>query len=245
VAYDSTLLMRIRPQLWHALALATVACSSSGDGSAPAGPGAGGGAGAGNDASSGDTGGTIPTPSHDWRVDTSDNCISIAGTYNGKAIDLFCNATNDIGVAITQGKWVIGCRNLNPGLALLNVPIQKPGSIAETATAGSKPQMAFQFSADTSSSVAMFTNNLVRADLAGTIVVDSFPSYRLVSGTLQGTWATPDSSCLGPSGSLCAPANLNVIFRLRSRYGNCLSDADCMPPQICRPVSYDCAEARQ
>jgi hypothetical protein len=227
------------------LALATVACSSSGDGSPPAGPGAGGGAGAGNDASSGDTGGTIPTPSHDCRVDTSDNCISIAGTYDGKAIDLFCNATNDMGVAVTEGKWVIGCRNLNPGLALLNVPIQKPGPIAETATAGSKPRMAFQFSAGTSSSVAMFTNNLVRADLAGTIVVDPYPSYRLVSGTLQGTWATPDSSCLGLAGSLCGQANLSVIFRLRSRYGNCLSDADCTPPQICRPVSYDCAAARE
>jgi hypothetical protein len=67
----------------------------------------------------------------------------------------------------------------------------------------------------------------------------------LVSGTLQGTWATPDSSCFGLSSSLCAQANLNVIFRLRSRYGNCLSDADCTPPQVCRPVSYDCAAARE
>ena len=166
VTYDSTPFMRIRPLLWPALVLATVACSSS----APAGPGAG--SGAGNDASSGDTGGTIPMPGHDCRVDdTSDNCISVAGTYDGKAIDLFCNAADGMDVTITEGKWVIGCEHLNPGVALLNVPIQKPGPIAETGTATSRSRMAFEFSADTSSSVAMFTNNLVRADLAGTIVV--------------------------------------------------------------------------
>ena len=219
--------MRIRPLLWPALVLATVACSSS----APAEPGAG--SGAGNDASSGDTGGTIPMPGHDCRVDdTSDNCISVAGTYDGKAIDLFCNAADGMDVTITEGKWVIGCEHLNPGVALLNVPIQKPGPIAETGTATSRSRMAFEFSADTSSSVAMFTNNLVRADLAGTIVVDAYPSYRLVSGTLRGTWAPPNGSCLGAYGSLCASADLNVIFRLRSRYGNCLSDADCTPPQM-------------
>src|SRR5450432_295005 len=35
---------------------------------------------------------SLPTPSHDCRTDTaSQNCISAAGFYDGKPIDVFCN----------------------------------------------------------------------------------------------------------------------------------------------------------
>jgi hypothetical protein len=221
--------------------------SVNGDGgtSADGGPGAVAGDGGADGGAGTALDPTLPTPSHDCRTDTSTNCISIAGTYNGVPIDVFCNAPNDLSVIVHAGKWVIGCDHLNPGFARLYVPIQMPGGFAETATPASKPQvgegtgMLFEFSADTSTSIELYIDNFVRADLAGTIVVGSAPS-RSVSGTFHGDWATPGSSCSGLSGGPCAAADLNVTFRIQTRYGSCFSAADCTAPQMCDSVSYLC-----
>jgi hypothetical protein len=187
----------------------------------------------------------VPTPHHDCRTDSSSNCISVAGTYNGAAIDTFCNSTSDLSVIVHAGKWVIGCDHMNPGFARLYVPIQKPGSFAESATPATKPTvgegagMLFEFSADTMTSVMLYTPNFVRADLAGSVVVGSAP-YRTVSGTLHGEWTTPAASCAALSSSPCASANINVTFRISTQYGSCFSNADCTSPQTCDSVADYC-----
>ena len=187
----------------------------------------------------------VPTPTHDCRTDTSSNCISIAGTYNGAPIDLFCNAADDLSVIVHAGKWVIGCDHLSPGFARLYVPVQKPGNFTESATPASKPQvgegagMLFEFSADTMTSVLLYIPNFVRADLVGSVVVASSP-YRTVSGTFHGDWATPDASCAALSGSPCAAADVNVTFRISTKYGSCFSDGDCTSPETCDSVGYYC-----
>jgi hypothetical protein len=182
---------------------------------------------------------SLPTPSHDCRTDTSTNCISVAGTYNGASVDTFCNMADGTSVVVHAGEWVIGCDETNPGFARIYIPIQKPGSFAATGTPDASAPMDFELSADTTTSVALFTDNLVRASVAGTISTPS-SSSRVVTGTFHGDWSTPDSSCLGLYSSPCAAANVNVTFRTASRYGSCLSDADCTAPQTCDGVGYFC-----
>jgi hypothetical protein len=190
---------------------------------------------------------SVPTPSHDCRNDPSPNCISAAGTYNGVRIDEFCNMPNGPGVALSAGRWVIGCDNTNPGFARIYIPVQRPGSFSETVTPGTLPPMQLEFSADMTTSVAIWGSgpnqpqaaNLVRAALAGQIAAPS-ASEREVLGTFYGEWSAPGSSCSGLSGSPCAAASLNITFRTQSNYGTCVSNADCTPPQTCDSVSYYC-----
>jgi hypothetical protein len=187
---------------------------------------------------------SLPTPSHDCRTDTSQNCISAAGFYDGKPIDVFCNDPNGTDVTIHAGKWVIGCDhpNYDAGSALfaeLDVPIQEPGPFSETDTPDASAPMEFEFSDDLMTTVALFAQNLVRVDLQGTVTGGS---SRTVSGTLHGEWSTvPDGGfCQSLSGSACGSADINVTFRLVSQYGTCLTDADCTAPKTCAAVSYDC-----
>jgi hypothetical protein len=181
----------------------------------------------------------VTIPSHDCRRDTSVNCISYAGTYNGVAIDGFCNSADGTSVIVHAGQWVIGCDDTNPGFARLYVPIAMPGPIAETDTPDASAPMAFEFSADTTTSDALFTNNLVGASLLGTIAAPN-SSERIVSGTFYVQWSTPNSSCEGTYGSLCAEANLNVTFREDSMYGTCFSDSDCPSGETCDSVASYC-----
>ncbi|HWZ92799.1 MAG TPA: hypothetical protein VNW92_28230 [Polyangiaceae bacterium] len=214
----------------------------SGYGGATAGSTASGAGGTGGMAGSAPTAldPALPTPSHDCRTDTGANCISIAGTYTGAPIDIYCNAADDLSVIVQAGKWVIGCDHLNAGYARLFVPVQKPGSFAETATAGSQPQMEFEFSVDATSSVALFGSNLVSAELAGAVVATYGGVYRAVSGTFHGSWAAPDSTCSGLYGSACAVADINVTFRIETTSGTCFSDSECPPPETCNMVGYAC-----
>ena len=203
------------------------------------GPGTGGTAGGGGSTALTALDPNVPTPSHDCRTDTGENCISIAGTYGGTAIDIYCNAVAALQTVVHAGKWVIGCDDMNGGFARLYVPIQGPGSFAETATAASQPSMQFEFSTGGSSSVTLFASNLVTAELMGEVVVVSAP-YREVSGTFHAVWATPDSSCSALSGSTCAVSNINVTFRIMTNYGSCFGNTDCTPPQTCNMVGYYC-----
>lgn len=185
----------------------------------------------------------VPAPSHDCRTDTNDNCISAAGTYAGVPLDEFCDSPSDLGVVIQAGEWAMGCNTLGPGFGRLFIPIKEPGIFIETATAMSKPQTEFEFSADSAmvnqSSVALFSSNLVCADIAATIAALPY-SYRSISGTFHGSWTTPGPGCSGPYGSPCAATDINVTFRMRTTYGNCLTNADCTPPQACEAVAYQC-----
>jgi hypothetical protein len=219
---------------------------TTGEGGRPDGGGASSDATSGRDAGPAEAGGptvldpSVPTPSHDCRTDTSINCISVAGTYNGNRIDEFCNNPAGLSVIVHAGKWVIGCDNTNPvGTAVIYVPIQKPGTFSETATAGSSQAMEFEFSADTTTSIALFTANLVRAELAGTIAAPS-ATDRVVTGTFHGEWSMPAAGCQGTYGSPCASANINVTFRTEGRYGSCLSNSDCAAPQTCDSVGFFC-----
>jgi hypothetical protein len=183
---------------------------------------------------------SLPTPSHDCRTDTtSPNCISAAGFYDGKPIDVFCNDPDGTDVTIHAGKWVIGCDHASPLLAELDVPIQEPGPFSETDTPDASVPMEFEFSDDTMTTVALFAQNLVRVDLQGSVTGGS---SRTVSGTLHGEWSTvlDGGFCESLYGGACGSAEINVTFRLVSEYGTCLSDADCTAPKTCAGVSYDC-----
>jgi hypothetical protein len=215
--------------------------------SCSSGASSGAAAGSGGDAGSIDgggspSGGNLPKPSHDCSTDTSDNCIAIAGAYNGKAIDVFCDAADGTSVLVHAGKWVVGCDNMNPGFARLRIPIQEPGPFMEVAALDAGAPMEFEFSADTSTSVALFAGNLQDAELAGNVAATGTAAYpyRTVTGTLRGAWATPSSSCLSLSGGTCVATEINVNFRLMSRYGTCLSSTECTSPQTCDSVGYYC-----
>jgi hypothetical protein len=244
---------------------AAIACGGAGCGATGAGAAADGGAMGGDDAAADDgasSGCSLsadagvadgaapiafdesqPTPGHDCRSDTSANCISAAGTYNGVSLDEYCDTPSDLGVTIQAGKWAMGCNSLGPGFGRFFIPIREPGAFVETATAGSKPQTEFEFSADSTvvnqSAVALFSSNLVCAQIAGTVAVVSGP-YRSISGTFHGEWTTPGPGCNGPYGSPCAPTNINVTFRMQTTYGNCLTNADCPSGQTCEAVAYTC-----
>jgi hypothetical protein len=180
----------------------------------------------------------VAIPSHDCRTDAAVNCISYAGTYDGNPIDSFCNMADGTDVTIHAGEWVIGCDTTSLGLARIYIPIQKVGSISGTATAGSASGMDFEFSADSTTSIALFSTSLVHATMVGTIAASS--PGRVVTGTFHGQWGTPDSSCSGLYGVPCAAADINVTFREASMYGTCLSDADCTAPATCDSVAYYC-----
>lgn len=183
---------------------------------------------------------SLPMPTHDCRADTHENCISIAGFYEGVPIDVFCNETAAVQTAVHAGKWVIGCDSLGSGLARIYVPIQTPGTLAETVAAGTASRSEFEFAANgTDSSVTLFAGNFVSAELRGGVVVTSAP-YRVVSGTFHALWSTPDSACTAFAGSRCAEARLNVTFRLSTRYGSCFSNSDCKAPLTCNLVGYAC-----
>lgn len=181
---------------------------------------------------------TVPVPSHDCRTDPSVNCISYAGTYDGMSVDSYCDKPDGTSVTIHAGEWVIGCDTTSQGTAVLYVPIQKVGAITGTATAGSASGMDFEFSADATTEIALFTSNLVHAAMVGTIAASS--PGRVVTGTFHGQWSTPASGCSGPYGATCAAADVNVTFREASRYGTCLSDADCTAPATCDSAGYYC-----
>jgi len=183
---------------------------------------------------------TLPTPSHDCRTDTSsDNCISIAGTYQGAAIDVYCNV-DDLAVAVHGGEWVIGCDHLGYGFARLYVPIQMPGTFAETVTPGSAPKMEFELSVgDGTTSVFLLASNLIGAKLAGSVDIVS-GKYRTVSGTFHGAWGKPDATCSAFTGTTCAVTDINVSFRIYTYYGSCFSDNDCAAGLTCDPIARSC-----
>ena len=210
--------------------------------------GSGGLAGAGGTASGGSAGSTaaafdptVSIPSHDCRADTSPNCISVAGTYNGAAVDTYCNMNNDLGVIIQGGKWAIGCEHLMPGFARLFIPVARPGNFSEQLSVGPHPKIEFYFKSDASpfGSVVLGVDNFQHAEAAWSIT--AAPSnYRLVSGTFHGKWAIPDSACGSSSGVTCAEADVNVSFRLESEYGYCFADTDCAAPRVCNPIAFAC-----
>jgi hypothetical protein len=186
----------------------------------------------------------VALPTHDCRTDTSTNCISIAGTFDGAPVDVFCNDPHGLQIIVHAGTWGIGCDQLpsGVGIAQLYIPIQEPGPIALTFAPGAKPLSEFNFSTDLDKgSVDLFTSNLSHAEVAGDVVA-SGSSYRAVSGTLHGTWTDADAaSCSGLYGATCRPANLNVTYRSYTRYGTCLGDAECIAPQKCDTVGYFCS----
>jgi hypothetical protein len=210
-----------------------------------------GSAGVSTNGGNGGTGGTggsnmgvlnpnLPTPSHDCRTDTGHaNCISIAGTFAGTPIDEFCNNPNDLSVIVHSGEWVIGCDHLMPGFARLYIPIKKPSTLSETASKGQKAQMEFEYG-DDAASLSLDTANFVSAELGGSIALDQYPGYRIVSGTFHGTWTKPDSACLAFYSLPCAAADINVTFRINSEYGTCFDNSECTAPLVCTPGAYRC-----
>ena len=185
----------------------------------------------------------LPTPSRDCRAAGTEDCLSIAGTYDGKAVDeAFDTATCGSG-GVHAGRWVIGCDHINSkGRVVLDVPIVHPGAFKLALVPATAKQLDFQYTSATATGVvALFAGNFVRAEVEGTVVVSSASSeYRVVSGTFHGVWNAPDSSCVSLAGIACASAELNVTFRLTTRFGSCFADGECTPPLTCDMVGFAC-----
>jgi len=220
---------------------------------------AGGGAGKGSsNGGAGSAAGTpaevfdpdLPVPTHDCRTDTSKDCVSLAGTFEGTPIDLFTESEKCGAGGVHSGKWVIGCDHVGINSAdvhvVLDVPIIRPGSFSASMQPGDAAFADFQFYAvGFNKTVALFAGNLVSAQIAGTVVADdSSPTYpyRVVSGTFHGVWGTPETSCLSVGSTACATAELNVTFSSRTQYGTCFAATDCTLPETCDMVGLYCRD---
>ena len=185
----------------------------------------------------------LPTPSRDCRGEDSGDCLSIAGIYEGKPVDEAFDTTTCGSGGVKAGKWSVGCNRIDSkGRVVLDLPIVRPGSFNLALTPANAKTIDFQYVTATSTGVvALFASNFVRAELQGTVVVTSPASeYRAVSGTFHGVWSAPDSSCVSLAGIACASAELNVTFRLTTRYGSCFDDSECTPPLTCDMVGFAC-----
>jgi hypothetical protein len=185
----------------------------------------------------------LPAPSRDCRAAGSGDCLSIAGTYEGKSVDEAFDTETCGSGGVKAGKWGIGCDHVtSDGRVVLDVPIVRPGTFARALTPASSRDLDFQYVPATANGVvALFAGNFVRAELEGTVVVTSTSSeYRVVSGTFHGVWSEPDSSCVSLAGIACASAELNVTFRLTTRFGSCFNDGECTPPLTCNMVGFAC-----
>ncbi len=184
----------------------------------------------------------LPTPSHDCRTDTTGDCVSLAGTYDGMPVDEVILEADCSGAAVHAGKWPIACDRVggDPNArVLLDVPIVRPGSYYLAISPDDRAGVDFQYTVDFTNTIALFAGNLVSAELAYTVVVTSAP-YRTVSGTFHGIWSDPDSACLSLGSSACGTAELNVTFRSSTRYGSCFDDTECVAPATCDPVGLIC-----
>jgi hypothetical protein len=187
----------------------------------------------------------LPVPAHDCRADT-ENCVSLAGTFDGMAVDVVTDPDQCGGGGVHAGKWAIGCDWLGRASnvhVVLDIPITPPGSFSGSMGPGDAAIGDFQFTATgANTSVALFGDNLVSAEIAGTVVADGSPGTpsRIISGTFHGVWGTPDSSCKGASGTACGTAELNVTFRSHTTFGTCFADAECESPEVCDMVAYYC-----
>lgn len=185
----------------------------------------------------------LPVPSRDCRAEDSESCLSIAGTYEGKPVDEVVDTETCGSGGVKSGKWGIGCNHIGAlGQAVLDVPIARPGAFTFALTPANAGTLDFQYVPATGNGVvALFAGNFVRAEVQGTVVVTPPGSeYRVVSGTFHGVWSAPDSSCKSLAGGACASAELNVTFRLTTRFGSCFSDSECTPPLTCDMVGFAC-----
>jgi hypothetical protein len=181
---------------------------------------------------------SVLLPSHDCLNATSD-CFAIAGAYGGAPLDTYCDSSGLLGVGTRSGKWTIGCKLQNSNMVELDVAIQRPGAFSETLRAGSASTAEFQFAA-VFNSVTFFAENFERAELAGSVVTTPGSEYRVISGTFHGVWGAPESSCRALGGTECVAAELNVTFRVETRFGSCFSSADCAAPMTCNPIALAC-----
>lgn len=185
----------------------------------------------------------LPTPSRDCRAAGTEDCLSIAGTYDGEAVDEAFDTDTCGSGGVHAGNWVIGCDHVGSlGRVVLDVPIVRPGAFKLALAPATAKPVDFQYtSANLTGVVALFAGNFVRAQVEGTVVVSSTSSeYRVVSGTFHGVWNAPDSSCVSLAGIACASAELNVTFRLTTRFGSCFADGECMPPLTCDMIGFAC-----
>lgn len=185
----------------------------------------------------------LPAPSRDCRGADSGDCLSVAGIYEGKPVDEAFDTQTCGSGGVKAGKWGIGCNRIDSkGRVVLDVPIVRPGTFNLALTPANAKTVDFQYvPAASTGVVALFAGNFVRAELEGTVVVTSASSeYRVVSGTFHGVWSAPDSSCVSLAGTACSSAELNVTFRLRTRFGSCFDDSECTPPLTCDMVGFAC-----
>jgi len=185
----------------------------------------------------------LPTPSRDCRAADSGDCLSVAGIYEGKSVDEAFDTRTCGSGGVKSGKWAIGCDHVtSTGRVVLDVPITRPGEFNLALTPANATSLDFQYLPATATGVVtLFAGNFVRAEVEGTVVVTSASSaYRVVSGTFHGVWSTPDGSCKSLAGAACASAELNVTFRLSTRYGSCFDDSECTPPLTCDMIGFAC-----
>ena len=202
---------------------------SAGSGTAGSSGGTGGNgngtAGTGTGTSGGGTDGTdvldptLPKPSHDCRADTgSKTCISVSGVLNGMPIDLHCSLPDSPTVADgPPDAWLTGCRPSGmPGVGyfyLVSVPWQLPGTFDLVRTTNQTRAGADEILESDSTGVDFTTPNLVKGELAGTVVKDATGMHTILTGTFRGTWGTPDASCTGNAVNKCYAAQINGTFR--------------------------------
>ena len=216
----------------------------------------GGGASGSSSASGGSAGAAITAfdpkvaiPTHDCRTDTTHkNCISLAGTFDGKPFDTFCNAPDDLSSIIYAGAWELGCEHKKSpadGYQVLYVTVRRPSELVEAFMPANNPNFRLIYipAGMTQSTMGVSSGdpNRVSAQLESNIAPVS-STYRLVTGTLHSSWSAPDSKCLSYFSAGCASADINVTFRLETDYGNCLDDSDCVAPKTCDKVAYTCFE---
>lgn len=216
--------------------------------------GAGGTSGAGSSAAAGAAGESaeagasgvldphLATPSRDCRTADSD-CLSVAGIYDGSRVDEAFETEACGSGGVKTGKWGIGCDHFNSkGRVVLDVPIARPGAFELALTEANAKSLDFEYAPATATGVvALFAGNFVRAELEGTVVVTAPSSeYRIVSGTFHGVWSAPESGCVSVAGIACASAELNVTFRLTTRFGGCFDNSECTPPLTCDSIGFAC-----
>jgi hypothetical protein len=183
----------------------------------------GGGSG-GSGGSSGTGGGDdvlnpdLPPPSYDCRTDSqSRQCVSIRGTIAGRTVDRHC-ALPDSPTAFvgTNPAWVTSCEQQEGDQAYLyrvDVPVQDVGAFhhmldPENYTGADIVASVNDVGGDGRA------DNLILAELAGSVVRDPQTTDDIITGTFRATWRDPQSSCFPAYVDECAAADVHGTFRM-------------------------------
>lgn len=231
------------PSICSAVCFLTLACGSSDGTNQPGGAGQGG---AGQGGVAGTGGGmppgvhvvldpSLPAPSYDCRTDTqSRDCVSISGTLAGSPIDrhqakpdsptFFSGASN--GWAWVAGGWEGGVPNAGY-FYRLNIAVQKPGTFDFTIAPHAGTSAPYVGAALDSAGADTYSDNLVSAEIAGSVQHDAASGDDTFAGTFRGTWSAPQPSCGGGPAITCAAADVQGTFRTIYSLHSCTSNGDC------------------